>query len=124
MGTKVIPAKKLLRDAAKYLRTRGVWTKGTLRNEKGQVCALGAIYHVAGTPLHGENPDHWKPHDFNSGKLPRAQIVEIDKASAALDDIVEDRTNGSECCIEEYNDRPGIRKSQVVEVIEKAAEQV
>ena len=36
--------RQLLEHGLQYLRTHG-WTKGTQRNERGEVCAIGAVYY-------------------------------------------------------------------------------
>lgn len=92
--------KQVLVDAKAYLETHG-FCKGTLFDELGQCCIMGAVA---------------RSHDFNKG------INEYLEANAALREAIP--AEAPRRNLPAYNDRPETTKEDVLALFDRAIESV
>ena len=102
--------RQLKRDAERAkaaLEKRG-WTRGTLENYNGEVCALGAVYYG----VYGKTALGYREHT-----IPKDDRVTL--LGEAIERIINDRGYG--CSVPTYNDSIAKRKNQITTLFDRVA---
>lgn len=99
----------IIAKAAQEIETRG-WCRGSLQNERGEVCALGALHYAMVGHWDG---DYWK-NDHQ-----REAVLKVLAAHLPAD--FEGRYPYPASRVVSYNNYPGRTKQDMLELFEKAA---
>ena len=106
--TSVVPFQKMssiLKQAKEVIRTSDRWTKRMYRDEKGRVCAIGAVNTV--TPMTGATEaDIWRIRDLRD----EARFALLSVTPPAWDTVPG------------YNDYPGTSHEDIMRMFDEAIE--
>lgn len=101
----------IIAKAAKEIETRG-WCQGTLENDKGEVCALGAVHHV----LVGRCNFWHRGYEQSDQRDAALKVL-----AAHIPADFESHFPRSSSRVVTYNNAKGRTKQDMLELFEKAA---